>query len=223
MKPAARSLRSIVTDGVWHRNVALAQLLGLCPLLAVSGTVVNALALGAATTIVLLLSNLLVSLARHVLVAEIRIVFYVLVIAAVVSAVDQIVAAQFFELHGILGLFIPLIVTNCAIIGRAEAFASRNGPLRALVDGLATGMGFTLALVALGTLREALGHGTLLADAELLFGPAAAGWEIDLGGGLLLVALPPGAFLGLALLVAARNALSARTARTQPVVRAVRA
>ncbi len=222
MNTASQSLRRVVTDGLWNRNAALAQLLGLCPLLAVSGTLVNALALGLATTAVLVLSNLLVSLARRWLAAEIRIVFFVLVISAAVTAVDQALAARFYELHGILGLFIPLIVTNCAIIGRAETFASRNPPGRAMLDGLATGVGFALVLAALGALREMLGFGTLFADAELLFGPLAANWQMETGGGFLLAALPPGAFFGLALLDAARNAIDARAPRMAPVTRAVR-
>jgi electron transport complex protein RnfE len=213
----------IFQDGFWRQNTGLVVLLGLCPLLAVSGTVTNALGLGIATTLVLAISNLCVSLARGLLRPEIRIPAFVLIIASAVTAVELFMKAWFFELYGVLGIFIPLIVTNCAIIGRAEAFASRNQPLPALVDGIATGLGFCLTLVLLGALRELVGRGTLLADAHLLFG--AWGRELTLQvvpdhPGFLLAILPPGAFIALGFLVAARNAWhlrrSARSVATAP-------
>jgi electron transport complex protein RnfE len=210
-------------EAFWRQNTGLVVLLGLCPLLAVSGTVVNALGLGLATTLTLAASNLCVSLLRGLLRREIRIPAFVLIIASVVTAIELLMQAFFHDLFRVLGIFIPLIVTNCAIIGRAEAFASRNPPVAALVDGVATGLGFCLTLVLLGALRELVGRGTLLADAHLLFGDWARSWtwEVIPGHpGFLLAILPPGAFIGLGLLVAARNWLNARGAtrrRAAPV------
>jgi electron transport complex protein RnfE len=203
--------REIFVDGLWRQNTGLVVLLGLCPLLAVSGTVVNAIGLGLATTLTLVFSNLAVSLARPLLRQEIRIPAYVLIIASVVTAVDLLMQAWFHELYLVLGIFIPLIVTNCAIIGRAETFASRHAPLPSVLDGLATGLGFCLTLVALGALREIVGKGTLLSQAELLFGRIGESLTITLipeHPGFLLAILPPGAFIGLGLLIAARNGLN---------------
>jgi electron transport complex protein RnfE len=207
------SYRRIFTDGLWHQNTGLVALLGLCPLLAVSNTVINALGLGLATLLTLVLSNVCVSLARHVLRPEIRIPAYVVIIASVVTVIQLLMQAWFHELYRILGIFIPLIVTNCAIIGRAEAFAARNKPLAAAADGLATGLGFCLALLALGTLREVLGFGTLLRQAGLMFGPWANQLQLELipdYSGFLLALLPAGAFIGLGLLVAGKNWLDSR-------------
>ena len=203
---------SIARDGLWRNNAGLVQLLGLCPLLAVTGTAVNGLGLGLATLFVVTLSNLVVSLLRHSLRPEIRIPVYVLVIASLVTAVDLVMNAWFHGLYRTLGIFIPLIVTNCAIIGRAEAFASRNAPLPSVVDGLAVGAGFAAVLVVLGALREIIGFGTLFAGAELLFGEAVRDWQLTLPGyrGFLLAVLPPGAFIGLALLIAGKNWLGLR-------------
>jgi electron transport complex protein RnfE len=203
--------RQIFMDGLWRQNTGLVVLLGLCPLLAVSGTVVNAMGLGLATTLTLVCSNLAVSLSRPLLRQEIRIPAYVLIIASVVTAIDLLMQAWFHELYLVLGIFIPLIVTNCAIIGRAETFASRHTPLPSVIDGLATGLGFCLALVALGALREIVGRGTLLSQAELMFGRIGESLTVTLipdHPGFLLAILPPGAFIGLGLLIAARNGLS---------------
>ena len=203
------------TEGLWRNNVALVQLLGLCPLLAVTGTAVNGLGLGLATLFVLSMSNLTVSLIRGALRPEVRIPVFVLVIASLVTAVELTMNAYFHELYRTLGIFIPLIVTNCAIIARAEAFASRNAPLPSLLDGLWMGGGFALVLVTLGALREIVGLGTLFAGAEHLFGPAAAAWQLEWPAyrGFLLAVLPPGAFFGLGALVAAKNAIDARRRR----------
>lgn len=212
------SLRQVFMDGVWHQNTGLVVLLGLCPLLAVTGTVVNGLGLGLATVLTLVLSNLAVSLARGIMRPEIRIPAYVVIIAAVVTAIQLTMQAWFHDLYRALGIFIPLIVTNCAIIGRAEAFAARNPPLRSVVDGFATGLGFCLTLVALGALRELLGRGTLLTQAQLLFGSRGRDLQLDVipdHPGFLLALLPPGAFIGLGLLVAARNALNSRLNRAR--------
>lgn len=203
---------SHATEGLWRNNPALVQLLGLCPLLAVTGTAINGLGLGLATLFVLVGSNLIVSLIRGALKPEVRIPVFVLVIAALVTTVELTMNAYFHDLYTTLGIFIPLIVTNCAIIARAEAFASRNAPLPSVLDGLWMGGGFALVLVTLGAVREVVGHGTLFTGAEHLFGPAAAGFELRLDGyrGFLLAALPPGAFFGLGLLIAAKNAIDAR-------------
>ena len=216
------SYRKVFSDGVWQQNTGLVVLLGLCPLLAVTGTVVNAIGLGLATTLTLVCSNLAVSLSRGLLRPEIRIPAYVLIIASVVTVIQLLMQAWFHDLYRVLGIFIPLIVTNCAIIGRAEAFASRHAPLPAALDGLATGLGFCIALIALGALREVLGHGTLFSQAHLMFGEIGALLQVTLVPeyrGFLLAMLPPGAFIGLGLLVAARQWLDSRRprARTTPV------
>jgi electron transport complex protein RnfE len=205
--------KRIFLDGLWQQNTGLVVLLGLCPLLAVSGTVVNAIGLGLATTLTLVFSNLAVSLARGVLRPEIRIPAYVLIIASVVTVIQLLMQAWFHDLYRVLGIFIPLIVTNCAIIGRAEAFASRNTPLPSVIDGLATGLGFGLALVALGVFREIVGRGTLMSQAQLMFGDLGESFQITLfpnHPGFLLVMLPPGAFICLGLLIAGRNWLDSR-------------
>jgi electron transport complex protein RnfE len=221
MTSASLPLRDILRDGAWRQNTGLVVLLGLCPLLAVTGTVINALGLGLATMLTLMASNLSVSLLRGMLRPEIRIPAFVLVIASVVTVIELSMQAWFHDLHQVLGIFIPLIVTNCAIIGRAEAFASRHAPLPALVGGFATGLGFLIALLALGTVRELVGHGTLFRDAALMFG--AFGEHLTLTiipqyRGFLLAMLPPGAFIALGLLVAARNTIDARrrAARAAP-------
>jgi len=206
-------LKQILADGAWKQNTGLVVLLGLCPLLAVTGTVINGLALGLATMLTLMVSNLAVSLLRGLLKPEIRIPAFVLIIASVVTVIELLMHAFFYDLYRVLGIFIPLIVTNCAIIGRAEAFASRNAPLPSLVDGFATGLGFCLTLVLLGALRELAGHGTLLAGANMLFGDWGRSLTLTVvpnHPGFLLAILPPGAFFGLALLIAARNAWQAR-------------
>ncbi|WP_435101625.1 electron transport complex subunit E [Arhodomonas sp. AD133] len=208
--------RDIVADGLWHNNAGLVQLLGLCPLLAVSATVVNALGLGLATTLTLLASNTTVSLIRRLVRPEIRIPVYVLVIASFVTVIGLVMNAYFHQLYLILGIFIPLIVTNCAILGRAEAFASRHPVGPAALDGLATGAGFTGVLVVLGAGRELLGQGSLLHNAHLLLGDWAKALRVEVipgYDGFLLALLPPGAFIGLGLLLAAKNTIDARLAR----------
>jgi electron transport complex protein RnfE len=205
--------RQILIDGLWRQNTGMVVLLGLCPLLAVTSTVVNGIGLGLATILTLVCSNLAVSLSRSMLRPEIRIPAYVLIIAAVVTTIQLLMQAWFHDLYRVLGIFIPLIVTNCAIIGRAEAFASRNAPLPSVLDGLATGLGFGLTLVALGAFREILGHGTLLRQAQLLFGEFGRSLQITVvpdHPGFLLAMLPPGAFITLGCLIAARNWLTSR-------------
>ncbi|NOY62928.1 MAG: electron transport complex subunit E [Gammaproteobacteria bacterium] len=202
--------RKITNDGLWHNNVALVQILGLCPLLAVTSTVINGLGLGIATLLTVVLSNVIVSTIRHHVKPEVRIPVFVLIIASVVTAIELAMSAYFYELFKVLGIFIPLIVTNCAILGRAEAFASKNSVKASLVDGLSMGIGFALVLVVLGALREALGMGTLFANAQLMFGELGHAMTITLIDeyrGFLLAILPPGAFIGLGLLIAVKNAM----------------
>ncbi len=205
--------RKITLDGLWHNNQALVALLGLCPLMAVTNTLVNGLALGLATTAVLLMSNLTVSTIRHWVRAEIRLPVFVLLIASFVTSVELVMHAWFHELYQILGIFVPLIVTNCTIIGRAEAFASHNPVPAAGVDALAIGSGFTAVLSLLGASRELIGQGTLFSGAHLLFGEAARALEFTLSAdypGVLMAILPPGAFIGLGMLIAAKNLIDKR-------------
>ena len=205
----------LIKDGLWSNNQALVALLGLCPLLAVTNTAINGLGLGIATTLVLTLSNVTVSLIRNLVRPEVRLPVFVLVIASFVTAVELSMNAWFYGLYKVLGIFIPLIVTNCAIIGRAEAFASKNNLFRSAIDGLAMGAGFTFALVALGSLREIVGMGTPPSQAPLMFGEGARGLTLTLGedfNGMLLAILPPGAFLGLGFMIALKNVIDGRAA-----------
>lgn len=210
------SYRQVLKNGLWDNNQAFVALLGLCPLLAVSNTVINGLALGLATTLTLILSNSIVSIIRRQVGSEIRLPVFVLIIASIVTAIELVMNAFFYELYLILGIFIPLIVTNCSIIGRAEAFASKNPLGTSFVDGLAMGLGFTAALVTLGAIREVLGSGTLLANAHLMFGDTAKNMVIHVirdYDGFLLAILPPGAFIGLGLLIALKNLIDKRLAK----------
>lgn len=213
--------RDIAWQGLWKNNPGLVQMLGLCPLLAVTSTFTNALGLGLATAVVLIGSNTTVSLVRNFVPKEIRIPVFVMIIAALVTAVQLLVNAYAYGLYLSLGIFLPLIVTNCVIIGRAEAFASRNSPMDAAFDGLMMGIGFTLVLMVLGGGREILGQGTLFDGADLLLGPWAASlrievWQVDTP--FLLAMLPPGAFLGMGLLIALKNAIDKKLAERQPRV-----
>ncbi len=206
----------IAKDGLWHNNVALVQILGLCPLLAVTSTAINGLGLGLATILVLVSSNLTISLIRHLVRPEVRIPVFVLVIASFVTAVELAMNAFFHDLYTVLGIFIPLIVTNCSILGRAEAFASKNSVGKSVIDGLTMGVGFAAVLVVLGAMREIIGSGTLFAQAHMMFGEAAR-WLtitiIDDYKGFLLAILPPGAFIGLGLLIAVKNLIEQRAAK----------
>lgn len=208
-----RNYAKICRDGLWNSNQALVALLGMCPLLAVSNTLMNGLGLGLATTLSLICSSTIISLIRRQVPDEIRLPVFVLIIASVVTVIELCMNAYFHELYKILGIFIPLIVTNCAIIGRAEAFASKNPVDLAALDGLMMGLGFTSVLVLLGGLRELIGSGTLFAQIHLMLGESAKGWElviIDDYSGFLLAILPPGAFIGLGLIIAVKNIIDAR-------------
>lgn len=211
--------KELLKNGLWDNNPALVQLLGLCPLLAVSATVTNALGLGIATTLVLIGSNLIVSLVRQWIPQEVRIPVFVMIIASLVTCVQLLMNAYAYGLYLSLGIFIPLIVTNCIIIGRAEAFASKNDPIPAILDGLWMGLGMTAVLVLLGAMREVLGNGTLFDGADLLLGDWATVLRIELfqvDSHFLLAMLPPGAFLGVGFLIALKNIIDKRISARQP-------
>ena len=202
-------IRSIAI-ALWRDNPGLVQLLGLCPLLAVTGSFVNGLGLGIATLAVLTLSNGLVSATRRFLQKDIRIPIYVLIIASLVTCVELVFQAFFPALDRSLGIFIPLIVTNCAIVARAEVFASKNPVVSSLVDGFGMGLGFLLILVTIGLMRELVGQGTMFADMHLLFGGDPVSGLVLADAGWLIAILPPGAFFALALAIAAKNAIDRR-------------
>ena len=208
--------KRIWRDGIWDNNVVFAQMLALCPLLAVTGTATNGLGMGLASTFVMVVSALVVALFRRIITNEVRIPVFILLIATVVTLVDMFMNAYLHELHKVLGLFIPLIVTNCAILGRAESFASKNSIRASVMDGLAMGAGFTLSLVALGAAREVIGGGTLFANAPLLLGEFFSFMELTLipdYRGFLLMILPPGGFLVLGFILAGKRVIDRRMAR----------
>ncbi|PJC85366.1 electron transport complex subunit RsxE [Vibrio sp. HA2012] len=203
-------------EGMWKNNPALVQLLGLCPLLAVSSSVTNALGLGIATTLVLVGSNLTVALVRDYVPKEVRIPVFVMIIASLVTCVQLLMNAYAYGLYLSLGIFIPLIVTNCIIIGRAESFASKNDPLPSVLDGLWMGMGMTSVLFVLGAVREILGNGTLFDGADLLLGNWAASLRTELfefNNNFLLALLPPGAFIGVGFMIALKNIIDSKQAQ----------
>jgi electron transport complex protein RnfE len=209
----SREYATLLRDGLWDKNVVFAQLLAMCPTMAVTGTATNGLGMGLATTAVLVVSNALVSSVRHWVSNDVRIPVFVVLIAALVTLVDMSLNAWLHDLYKVLGLFIALIVVNCAILGRAEAFASRAPVLASALDGLAMGLGFTAALTLIGAIRELLGSGTLFANAHLLLGQAFGFLELRVipdYKGVLLMILPPGGFLVLGFLLAAKRVLEAR-------------
>ena len=211
--------KELAWQGLWKNNPGLVQLLGLCPLLAVTSTVVNALGLGIATLFVLICSNATVSAIRQWVPKEIRIPIFVLIIAAFVTCVQLLMNAFTYDLYQSLGIFLPLIVTNCAIIGRAEAYASKNPVKQASFDGLMMGLGFLAVLVILGAIREVLGQGTLFDGANLLFGQWATELKVDiyhLDSKFLLAILPPGAFIAMGFLIAGKNAIDEKIAQAKP-------
>ena len=222
----SNTYRRIAKDGLWDNNIVFAQALALCPLLAVTGTASNGLGMGLASTAVMIASGMLIALFRGIITPQVRIPVFVLIIAVLVSLVDMSMNAWVHDLHKVLGLFIPLIVTNCAILGRAESFASRQEVLPSIFDGLMMGLGFTLALVFLGAAREVLGSGTLFANAALLLGPWAAFLELELipdYKGFLLIILPPGGFLVLGFLLAGKRLIDRAVEQRQAVSMAAEA
>lgn len=207
-------VKEVIVQGLWKNNSALVQLLGLCPLLAVTSTATNALGLGLATTLVLTLTNFTVSLVRRWTPSEIRIPVYVMIIASVVSIVQMLINAYAFGLYQSLGIFIPLIVTNCIVVGRAEAFAAKNNPAISALDGFAIGMGATCTMFTLGSMREILGNGTLFDGADSLLGSWAKVLRIEVfhaDASFLLAMLPPGAFIGLGMLLAVKYLIDEKT------------
>ncbi|PLW66740.1 electron transport complex subunit E [Pseudohalioglobus lutimaris] len=207
------SYRELSLNGLWKNNPAIVQLLGLCPLLAVTGSVVNAIGLGIATTLVLVTSNTCVSIIRNIVSDAVRLPAFVMIIASAVTCIELLMQAFAYELYQILGIFLPLITTNCVILGRAEAFACKNSLLPSVYDGLIMGAGFGAVLVLLGGLRELAGTGALFADMDLLFGPAAASWKLVVFEdyqSFLLAILPPGAFIFTGLMIAVKNIIDAR-------------
>jgi electron transport complex protein RnfE len=211
--------KELAIQGLWKNNPGLVQLLGLCPLLAVTATITNALGLGLATLLVLVCSNATVSAIRHWVPKEIRIPIFVLIIAAFVTCVQLLMNAYTYGIYESLGIFLPLIVTNCAIIGRAEAYASKNPVKQASFDGLMMGIGFALVLIVLGAVREVLGQGTLFDGADLLLGDWASVLRIEvfqLDSQFLLAILPPGAFIAMGFIIALKNAIDAFIKQRQP-------
>ncbi len=217
----AREYLGLMADGLWHNNPIFTQMLALCPLMAVTTTATNGLGMGLVTTAVVTCSNLLVSLIRRHVPNQIRIPIFTLLIASLVTLVDQAMNAWLHDLHRVLGLFISLIVVNCCILGRAESFAVKNPPLASLVDGLATGLGFTLGMVVMGGCREILGSGTLFSGASLLLGPHFTFMELTVipeYRGFLLMMLPPGGFVMMGLLLAGKRLMQQVTAKKQVIV-----
>ncbi len=215
----------ITRDGLWNNNIVFAQILGMCPTMAVTSTATNGLGMGLATTAVMVTSNMLISSIRHAVSEEVRIPVYIVIIATLVTLVDVSINAWAHDLYKVLGLYIALIVANCAVLGRAEAFAAKNPILPSGMDGLMMGLGFTFALTTIGAVREILGAGTLFADAHLLLGSAFSFMELKLipdYKGFLLMILPPGGFLAVGFLIAAKRVIDRRRASvTEPVQVAV--
>ena len=214
------SYTEISKNGLWTNNVALVQLLGLCPLLAVTNSTINGMGMGLATLLTLTLTGLSISLIRNWVRPEVRVPVFVIIIAAIVTTIELAMNAWLHDLYKVLGIFIALIVTNCSVLARAEAFASRNKPLPAMFDGFMMGLGFAAVLITMGALREIIGNGTVLAGAELMFGDMAKNWTIVLlhdYRGFLLALLPPGAFITLGLVVALKNLIDRRAAQRKPL------
>ncbi len=208
-------------NGLVKQNTGLVQLLGLCPLLAISSSVINGLSLGLATTLVMAASSGAVSGVRNFVPNEIRIPVFVLIIAALVTVIDLAMNAFVHPLYLVLGIFIPLITTNCIVLARADAFASKNHPLHSVIDAIAMGLGLTLVLLMLGAIREVAGQGTLFSGIDLVFGADAKRFVVHVlpdYQGFLLAILPPGAFLALGLLIAANNWNKARAERRARVL-----
>jgi len=206
-----QAYREIAWNGIWKQNTGVVQILGLCPILAISSNIVNAVSLGLATILVMAMSNLVIAALRNFIPYEIRIPVFILIIAALVTVVDLTFNAYLHELYLVLGIFIPLIVTNCIVLARVEAFAAKNEPGGSTIDGIAMGIGLTLVLAVLGAVRELVGSGTLLSGIEMII-PGAQAISVfgDDYPGFLVAILPPGAFIALGCLIAGRNWIEAR-------------
>lgn len=216
------SYRELSLNGLWKNNPAIVQLLGLCPLLAVTGSVVNAIGLALATTLVLVTSNTAVSIIRNVVSDAVRLPAFVMIIASAVTCIELLMQAFAYELYQILGIFLPLITTNCVILGRADAFACKNNVAPAMYDGLIMGVGFGVILVLLGGIRELAGTGAIFANMDLLFGPSATDWKlvlVDNYQAFLLAILPPGAFIFTGLIIALKNIIDARIKARQDAIK----
>jgi electron transport complex protein RnfE len=215
----SKDIRDIVYDSLWRQNPGVVQILGMCPTLAISTSLVNGLSLGLATAIVMALASSAVAIVRNFIPHAIRIPVFILIIATLVTIVDLLMHAYVLALYKVLGIFIPLIVVNCIVLARVEAFASKRSVGHSFLDGLMMGLGLTLVLVALGSMREIAGKGTLFSGIDLALGPSASGLVLHVlphYQGALLAVLPPGAFIGLGLLIAARNWIEAARARKAP-------
>lgn len=211
-----QEFRDILYNGVWKQNTGVVQLLGMCPILAVSTSVVNGVSLGLATTVVMALSGATIAPLRQIVPNEARIPVFILIIAVLVTVIQYLMNAYMYSLYVVLGIFIPLIVTNCIVLARIEAFAAKNPALQSALDGLAMGLGLTAVLAILGGAREILGHGTLLSGIDMALGASAKSWVITVipdYHGFLLAILPPGAFITLGLLIAGKNWLNLRAER----------
>jgi electron transport complex protein RnfE len=227
------SYREISLNGLWKNNPAIVQLLGLCPLLAVTGSVINALGMGIATMLVLTVSNTCVSMIRSFASDAIRLPAFVMIIAAAVTCIELLMQAFAYELFQILGIFLPLITTNCVILGRADAFACKNKVLPSMYDGFIMGAGFAVILMLLGAIREVVGTGAIFANMDLLFGEGAKSWKIVLVDdytAVLVAILPPGAFIFTGMIIALKNIIdtgiknreAAKTEKVEPTSRRVR-
>jgi electron transport complex protein RnfE len=211
----------ISRESLWDNNIVFAQILGMCPTMAVTSSATNGLGMGLATTAVLLASNMIISSIRNIVSEEVRIPVYIVIIATLVTLVDVSINAWAHDLYKVLGLYIALIVANCAVLGRAEAFAAKNPVLPSGMDGLMMGLGFTFALTAIGAVREIIGAGTLFADAHLLLGQAFSFMELKIipdYKGFLLMILPPGGFLVLGFLIAAKRVIDRNRVQRAAVV-----
>ncbi|WP_373976328.1 electron transport complex subunit E [Chitinibacter sp. SCUT-21] len=207
--------KDIIKNSIWKQNAGLVQILGLCPVLVMSSNIVNGVSLGLATSIVMLISGAAIAAIREFVPNELRAPIFILIIAALVTMVDLLFNSYIHDLYLVLGIFIPLITTNCIVLARAEAFASKNGVAHSALDGFFMGLGLTIVLGILGAGRELIGKGTLLSGIDLVFGPAAKSWVIhvipaEYNYQFLIAILPPGAFIGLGFLIAGKMALDRR-------------
>ena len=199
----ANGYKDMLTRGLIKENPVFVLLLGLCPTLGTSTSAINGMAMGLATTAVLVFSNMLISAVKNIIPDKVRIPAYIMIIATLVTIVEMFMKAYLPALYAVLGLFIPLIVVNCIVLGRAESFASKNGIIPSVLDGIGSGLGFTLALTVLGRIREVLGNGSLF-DVVVMpasFTPA------------LIFILAPGAFITIGFIIATQNYLNAKKAK----------